>query len=49
MNNKEMANIAVEAAKLRKDYPRLTIKEAIAKAKEMFSDEGIEIDEEVIK
>ena len=44
-----MANIAVEAAKLRKNYPGLTISEAIAKAKEMFSDEGIDINEEVIK
>lgn len=31
-----MANIAVEAARLRKDYPGLTISEAIAKAKEML-------------
>ncbi|MCQ4921533.1 hypothetical protein NE686_00425 [Tissierella carlieri] len=47
MNNKEMANIAVEAAKLRKAYPGLTIKEAIAKAKEMISGESIEKMEKV--
>lgn len=41
MNNKEMANIAVEAAKLRKDYPGLTIGEAISKAKEMLAGENI--------
>lgn len=39
MTKKEMANIAVEAAKLRKDYPKLTIKEAIEKAKEMLTND----------
>lgn len=40
MTNKEKANIAVEAAKIRKDYPHLSIKEAIKKAKEVLKDES---------
>ena len=36
MTNKEIANIAAEAAKIRKDYPHLSIKEAIEKAKEVM-------------
>lgn len=40
MTKKEMANIAVEAAKLRKDYPEMGYREAIAKAKEMIADEN---------
>lgn len=36
MNNKEIANIAAEAARIRKDYPELSIEEAIEKAKEVL-------------
>lgn len=36
MTNKEIANIAVEAAKIKKDYPHLSIEEAIEKAKEVM-------------
>ena len=32
-----MANIATEAAKIRKDYPGLSYEEAIEKAKEVLS------------
>ena len=36
MTNKEIANIAAEAARIRKDYPYLSIEEAIEKAKEVM-------------
>ena len=40
MNNKEIANIAAEAARIRKDYPELSIEEAIEKAKEVMKYES---------
>lgn len=40
MTKKEMANIAVEAAKLRKDYPELSYKQAIDKAKEVTKNDS---------
>lgn len=36
MTNKEIAKIAVEAAKLIKDNPKLSYREAIEKAREMI-------------
>lgn len=33
---KRIARVASEAAKLRKDYPHLSIEEAVAKAKEVI-------------
>lgn len=44
MTKKEIANIAVEAAKLRKDYPEMGYRKAIAKAKEMLTNENKGID-----
>jgi hypothetical protein len=43
MTNKEKANIAVEAAKIRKDYPHLMIKEAIEEAKEVMNSESFKM------
>ena len=37
MTNREIARIVTEAAKIRKDYPELSYRQAINKAKEKFS------------
>lgn len=47
MTHKEALELAKIAEKIYLEY-NCPVKEAIAKAKEMLSDEGIEIDEEVI-
>lgn len=45
MSNKEIANIAVEVAKIKKDYPELTRQEALEWAKKIFREKEREDNE----